>query len=50
MYRNEVLAALGFLMMSIGNMRAGFRAAMTSVPGHSFLIYPSSLFTFFSTK
>jgi len=31
-YKNEVLAAIGFLMMSIGNMRAGFRAAMTSVP------------------
>jgi len=31
-YKNELLAAIGFLMQSIGNTRAGFTACMTSQP------------------
>jgi len=31
-YKNELLAALGFLIQSIGNTRAGFTACMTSNP------------------
>lgn len=29
--RNEILAGIGFLLISLGNMRSGFRTAMTSV-------------------
>jgi hypothetical protein len=29
-YKNEILASLGFLLVSIGNVRAGFRAATSS--------------------
>lgn len=42
--RNEILASLGFLLVSIGNVRAGFRAATSSNAGNHHLLFvaPSS--------